>query len=111
MITLETQVPLFVGTDAGERYVSTAGKWSFESLDYITLGGTNSPVSITNLNDGALVIVDGGGLVSVILGPDVGFMAINGFTVAIMSLGIMMGIRWVFRRMAAAAQVPGRAVD
>lgn len=111
MITVETQVPLFVGTDAGERYVPEAGRWSFSSVTYVSRGDTNTPVSFTNLNDGCLISVDGGGLVDVTLGPDVAYWVINGFTVAILSLGIMMAIRWVFRRMSAAAEISGKVFD
>jgi len=111
MITVQTQVPLFVGTPNGERAILDAGRWEFSAVDYVSRGDTNTPAWFTNLNDGTLIAVDSGGLVDVIPGPDVGFMAINGFTVAIMSLGIMMGIRWVFRRMAAAAEISGRTFD
>jgi len=111
MITLETQIPLFVGTPGGERYVSGSGQWSFEGISYVTQGTTNTPTYFTNLNDGTKILVDGGGLVDVVLGPDVGYWAVNGFALAVMTLGIMMGIRWVFRRMAAAAEISGRTFD
>jgi len=111
MITIETQLPIFVGTSGGERFLSTAGEWSFASVNYVSLGDTNTPTYFTNLNDGAFILVDGGGLVDVVLGPDVGYWAVNGFALAVMTLGIMMGIRWVFRRMAAAAEISGRTFD
>jgi len=111
MITIETQVPVFVGTPNGERALTDAGQWQFPAVNYVSLGTTNEPAWFTNLSDGTVISVDAGGLVDVTPGPEVGYWAINGFTVAIMSLGIMMGIRWVFRRVSAAAEISGRAFD
>jgi len=110
MITVQTQGPLFVGTPNGERHVS-GGEWEFPAVDYVSRGDTNTPAWFTNLTDGTLISVDTAGFVDVTPGPEIGYWAINGFTVAMLTLGLMMGILWVFRRVGAATEISGRALD
>jgi len=96
MITLQTATNVFVGVDGGELYL-VAGGWSLTNVSYVQVG-TNSQVEVPVLRDGAVVIVDSGGLVSMVDGPDLIGAGVQGFTLAMMTVGLVLGVRYAMRK-------------
>lgn len=110
MITIETQGPIFVGTSEGELGFLEAGRWSVLEASYVAYG-TNENFDLPDLRDGAVVSVDADGVVTVINGPDISGSATYGFVVAILSLGIFLAIKWVFRRVLAAGGISSQSLE
>lgn len=108
MITLQTATNVFAGTLETELYLS-AGTWSLTNLSYVEFG-TNGQVEVPALRDGAVVIVDGAGLVSMVDGPDLIGASMQGFTLAFMTIGIWLGIRYAMKKALSGANL-GSAVD
>lgn len=108
MITLQTATNVFAGVDDGELYLG-AGTWSLTNLVYVQVG-TNDQVDIAGLRDGAVVVVDAGGVVSSVDGPDLIEASMQGFTLAIMTIGLWLGIRYALRKALSGANL-GSAVD
>lgn len=108
MITLQTATNVFAGTSGGELLL-TSGSWPLTNLSYVQFG-TNSQVDIPAYRDGAVVVVDAGGLVSMVDGPDLIGASVHGFSLALMSIGLWLGIRFAFRKALSGANL-GSAVD
>lgn len=108
MITLQLATNTFAGVDSGELYLS-AGQWQLTNLTYVQVG-TNAEVSITGLRDGGVVVVDSFGGVSMVDGPDLIGSAVQGFSLAIMTIGIWLGIRYAMKKALSGANL-GSAVD
>jgi len=97
MITIQTQGETFVGTGDGELYFPSAGSWSVSNVTYVSWR-TNADVTLGVLRDGATVSIDGSGIVSVVDGPDLIGASVAGFVLALSTLGVMLGIKFVFRK-------------
>lgn len=107
MITVECGTsPVYVGTADGEICLNAAGSWHLADCTYVAVG-TNAAVQLGAVRDGAIVLVDFGGAIRVTEGPDIEGSAVFGFGLAVSSIGLVLGIRWVFRRMLSAASMGG----
>lgn len=91
MITIQTHVPVTVGTSSGTVSL-TNGVWTV--LDVTTLAGTNVTV-----RSGGVVLVDAAGAIHLTDGPDLAGASVGGFGLGIGTVGVMLGILWVWRRM------------
>lgn len=109
MITLQNSTGIFAGTLQGELWLPVAGSWPLTNLTYVATG-TNAQVDLPVLRDGAVVVVDGAGLVSVVDGPDLIGASVYGFSLAIMTIGLWLGIRFAFKKALSGANL-GSAVD
>jgi len=108
MITLQLSTNTFTGIQGSEFYLS-AGQWQLTNLVYVQVG-TNSQVDVPVLRDGAVVVVDASGLVTMVDGPDLIGAGMQGFTLAIMTIGLWLGIRFAMKKALSGANL-GSAVD
>lgn len=83
---------------AGHDLVLGPGQWDLPGLTYVTVG-TNAAVGVSNLVSGSIVTVDKGGQLVVTEGPNLVGPVVEGFSLALVSLGILLGIRWVVGKM------------
>lgn len=99
MITIQNQVAnTYVGTSGGEILLSAPGQWMFPDVTYVTVG-TNASVNVSStVRDGAFILVDVSGGVRITDGPDLVGSSVAGFALAFSTLGVFMGIRWVWRK-------------
>jgi len=97
MVTLETTVPCIVVTPQNSSLAVGVGTWHFDQLTSVR-GSTNVAVSTSSVRDGGVVVVDQTGYVEIYGGPDFGVAAIQGFSVALLTIGILLFARWVVRR-------------
>lgn len=101
MITLQNSAPVYVGTTNGELFLN-AGSWSLSQVTYIQLEGTNAVtgtnawVYVPELEDGGVVLVDGGGLVRTVEGPRLALAGGYGFGVVFFTVGLILFMRWVY---------------
>lgn len=111
MVTIQSGGGIvIVGTSGGELAFTNAGTWSVSDCLYVAYG-TNASVSFTNLVDGSSVVVDAVGGVQVVAGPDLLTYSAAGFSLAITTVGIILGIKWALRRVLSAGNVAGSAVE
>lgn len=108
MITLQLSTNTFAGLEGSELYL-TAGNWQLTNLVYVQVG-TNTQVDVPTLRDGAVVVVDSGGVVTYQDGPDLIGAGMQGFTLAIMTIGLWLGIRFAIKKALSGANL-GSAVD
>lgn len=109
MITVQTQGEAYVGLPGGkEIYLPNYGSWQFSNVVYVA-SSTNADVSLPTLRSGAVVTVDPWGQVSWVDGPDLIGTSVEGFALAIVSLGVFMGIRFSIRKVLAAMSMGGLA--
>ena len=92
-ITLENAGVAFVGTDAGELAFTNAGTFHLSHVLYVA-GGTNSPVGLTNVPQGTVVVLDVGNSVNVMYGPNLPVLGMRGFTTAVEVIGLLLLIRF-----------------
>lgn len=111
MITVQNQGPVVVGTESGEVALTNVGSWVFTDLQYVTGPGWTNFHTNQGLRDGAVILVDVSGRVQVTDGPDLVGMSILGFSLAISSIGVAMGIRWAMRKTLSAGGIAGNAVE
>lgn len=116
MIIIQNAAPIYVGTTNGELFL-TSGTWHLPQASYVQLDGTNA-VTGTNawvylpaMEDGAVVTVDGGGLVRAVDGPRILLAGGYGFGTVIATVGLIMFMRWVYRFFAGAAGVKTPGTD
>lgn len=107
MITVQNATWVFVGTSAGEVGITNSGTWSFADVLYVS-GGTNAPVYFDegSLRDGTVILVDADGLVTGVNGPDLLSYAMLGAVTAFLTVGVILGIRYVLGLFASAAGTP-----
>lgn len=98
--------PVFVGTPVGEFALTNAGAWHFGEVSYVSYG-VGGLSNLNSLRDGAVVVVDVGGRVFYSNGPDLVGSVSYGFGLAILTVGMVMGLKWVFRRLLAAGGLVG----
>lgn len=109
MITVEHVTPgqnLYVGTPGGELALGESGVWTLQEISYVRLS-TNAQVNLDPLRDGSRVLVDGAGVVVVTPGPDLVGASVQGFGLAMVTVGIVLGVRWAFLKMASAVRIGG----
>jgi len=102
MITVQAGCPIVVEHPVSGSLAFPAGIWQFDELTTLR-GTTNAIVDVSTLADGSIVVVDLNGWQSVLPGVSMQGPAINGFVVALMSVGLLLGLRSVIRRIASAS--------
>ena len=97
MVTLQTTVPCIVVTPQNSSLAVGAGEWHFDHITSVR-GSTNVPVTVSQVRDGGVVVVDQTGYVEVYEGPRYDEAVVWGFAVAGLSIGMVLFVRWVIRR-------------
>jgi hypothetical protein len=106
MITVQTSMsPVFVGTPTGEYGFTNVGTYTFASVQYISTY-TNNPVATTNLLDGSFLIVDAAGNIEMSPGPNLVGAATVGIAVAAVTVGVILGQRYLLRSFYGMAGIP-----
>lgn len=97
MITVQNDChPIYVMVGTNEFCLTNHSVWSFTRVDTIA-AGTNVAVDVGTLRTGAHIVVDEGGRLTVVDGPDLVGSGVLGFATVIGSLGTLMFIRWLGR--------------
>jgi len=95
-VTLQNSVITVVSTPQNASLAFGPGVWQFEQLTTVR-GSTNEPVTVSGARDGAVILVDATGYVEVYNGPRLDEAAINGLSLAFLTVGVLLFCRWVVR--------------
>lgn len=99
-----------MGTSSGTLVFTNAG--TFQLPDIVSIQyGLGSVTNLPVLSDGSVVVVDSSGLVLCTQGPRLMDAVMDGFVLSFVTLGVVLAITWVWRRMFRAGSIPGGAFE
>lgn len=111
MITIQnTGTPVFVGTAQGEFALTNAGTWTFPEASYISFA-SGTQANLGTLREGTTILVDASGKLAFTPGPDLLGAITLGFGLAVSTVGIVLGIIYVIRRITSAGNLSGQTFD
>ena len=106
MITLENASLCFVGLeDETELGFTNQGTWRLPHAVYVS-AGTNASVDTAWVRDGAIIVVDSDGVVTVSDGPNLQGVAIYGFVIGLFVIGTLLFSRWMVATWGGMAGLP-----
>jgi len=103
MVTIENAVSTIVSTPGNASLLLVPGVWHFDQVTTVR-GGTNAVVNTGSVRDGGVIVVDSSGWLDIYEGPRLDEASIKGFAIALLTVGMVLFVRWVLRRF-------GRAVN
>lgn len=110
MYTIQNDTVCFVGTGSGELCFTNSGTWVIGAVTYVA-GGTNASVDLSAVRDGAYIVVDQDGTVFLQDGP-AGILAVSmGIAVAAFTVGMTLGLRFIFRALFKAGGIPLSGIE
>jgi len=96
MITVHSACPIVIEHPENGSLAFSAGVWQFDRLTTLR-GTTNQIINVETYPDGTVVVVDLNGWQSVSPGVDLRGPALSGFILALLTVGLVLGLKYVIR--------------